>query len=74
MFGTLCTRVWYEGIEGGGGAGAFGMGLQKSSCLYSSSSLIRTPRDRPNRFELTGVRINRGPEVEMSINLSLIDG
>ena len=43
-------------------------------CIYSSPSLIRTTRDRRNGFELTGVRINRGPEVEMFINLPFNDG
>ena len=42
--------------------------------IYSSPSLIRTTRDRRIRFELTGVRINRGPEVEMFIDLPLNDG
>ena len=41
---------------------------------YSSPSLIRTTRDRRNRFDITGIRINRGPEVEMFIHLSLNDG
>ena len=41
---------------------------------YSSPSLIPTTRDRRNRFELTGVRINRGPEVEMFNHLSGNDG